>query len=204
MKNQVSYLRKINIGLCLVFFLTGLIMEVVFFLIRFGAEELAQPVGNYLIWHLILPSGINLVLFLAAILLMKRYKTDSRSLNYIPVVTLVLQVAVLGTFHYSYSLLMTLFLFPIFLETVYGDRDLCQTAILLSFRRRAGCPHGGPFSGSSRRGGEGARAGDSHEYEHADGHSACEHDRGEGSLYEWPFQSCCDVRAGDRGECREE
>ena len=133
MKNQVSYLRKINIGLCLVFFLTGLIMEVVFFLIRFGAEELAQPVGNYLIWHLILPSGINLVLFLAAILLMKRYETDSRSLNYIPVVTLVLQVAVLGTFHYSYSLLMTLFLFPIFLETVYGDRDLCQTAILLSF-----------------------------------------------------------------------
>ena len=133
MKNQVSYLRKINIGLCFVFFLTGLIMEVVFFLIRFGAEELAQPVGNYLIWHLILPSGINLVLFLAAILLMKRYETDSRSLNYIPVVTLVLQVAVLGTFHYSNSLLMTLFLFPIFLETVYGDRDLCQTAILLSF-----------------------------------------------------------------------
>ena len=133
MKNQVSYLRKINIGLCFVFFLTGLIMEVVFFLIRFGAEELAQPVGNYLIWHLILPSGINLVLFLAAILLMKRYETDSRSLNYIPVVTLVLQAAVLGTFHYSYSLLMTLFLFPIFLETVYGDRDLCQTAILLSF-----------------------------------------------------------------------
>ena len=132
MKSQIQYLRKVNMSLCFVFFLTGLIAEVTFFFIRYSIYGLGQPVGKYLLWHVFLPSGINLVLYLTAVLLMKHNKEDEKAQNYIPVMTLVFQAAVLGTFHYSYSLLMTLFLIPIFLSTVFGDRELCTATVLIS------------------------------------------------------------------------
>ena len=134
MRTQIKTLRKIHMRLCFVFFLTALIGEVVFFFMQFGMENNSQPVSGYLIWHLFLPSGINLVLYLGAVLFLRHYerKGDARVMNYVPVMTLVLMSAVIGTFHNSYSILMTLFLIPVFLSTVYGDRELCTAAVLLS------------------------------------------------------------------------
>ena len=85
---------------------------VVFFFIRFGLENYSQPVSEYLRWHLFLPGGINLVLYLDAVLFQKHYERekDERAMNYVPVMTLVLMSAVIGTFHYSYPILMALFL----------------------------------------------------------------------------------------------
>lgn len=114
------------------FFLAALIAEVAFFFMRSGIDGLGQPVSSYLTWHLIIPSGVNLALYLIALLLMKHFSEDERALNYIPVMTLVALAAVIGTFHYDYSMLMPLFLIPIFLSTVYADRDLCTTTIMMS------------------------------------------------------------------------
>lgn len=134
MRTQIQSLRKISMRLCLIFFLTALIGEVVFFFIRFGLENYSQPVSEYLMWHLVLPGGINLVLYLCAVLFQKHYERerDERAMNYVPVMTLVLMSAVIGTFHYFYPILMALFLIPVFLSTVYGDRELCTAALLLS------------------------------------------------------------------------
>ena len=132
MRSQIQYLRKVNIRLCLVFFLSGLIGEVTFFFMRYSMEALGMPVPEYLLWHLILPSGINFVLYLTAVLLVKHFEGDERTQNLVPVLILVLQTAVLGTFHHSYSILMILFLFPVFLSTVFGDRELCTATVLMS------------------------------------------------------------------------
>ena len=132
MRSQIQYLRKVNIRLCLVFFLSGLIGEVIFFFMRYSMEALGMPVPEYLLWHLILPSGINFVLYLTAVLLVKHFEGDERTQNLVPVLILVLQTAVLGTFHHSYSILMILFLFPVFLSTVFGDRELCTATVLMS------------------------------------------------------------------------
>ena len=132
MKTQIQYLRKVNMRLCFVFFLTSMIVEVLFFFTRFSVDDLERPVSEYLTWHLFLPSGICLVMYLVAVLLVRHYQREEKALNYIPVITLVLQAAVIGGFHCSYSLLMALFLIPIFLGTVYGDRELATAAVLTS------------------------------------------------------------------------
>ena len=132
MRTQIQYLRKVNMRLCFVFFLTSMIAEVLFFFTRYSVYDLERPVSEYLTWHLFLPSGICLAMYLAAILLTRHYRNEEKALNYIPVITLILQAAVIGIFHYSYSLLMALFLIPIFIGTVYGDRELSTAAVLTS------------------------------------------------------------------------
>ena len=132
MRTQLQRLRRINMRLCLVFVLVTLAAEGVFFFLRSGTGMIDMPVPEYLTWNLIIPSAVNLAVYLIALFMMRCYAGQERILNYIPVVTLVILAAVIGTFHYSYSLLMTLFLLPIFLSTVYGERDLCTTTVVIS------------------------------------------------------------------------
>ena len=132
MKSHIQHLRRVNMTLGFIFFLVTLIAELAFYLMGTGLELAGGPSLEYLTWHIFLPSGINLVLFLIASMLMKHYKDEERALNYIPVVMLVLMTAVIGSFHYTYPILMALFLIPVFLSTVYADRELCTTAVIVS------------------------------------------------------------------------
>ena len=132
MKKQIYHVRKINIRLCLVFVLVTFFAESVFFFLRLWMQELGRPVPQYLTWHLLIPTGVNLIVYLFACFFLKHYSKDEKVQNYVPVMTLVIIAGVIGTFHYSYSILMTLFLMPVFLSSVYGDRDLCGFAVMSS------------------------------------------------------------------------
>ena len=89
MKSHIQHLRRVNMTLGFIFFLVTLIAELAFYLMGTGLELAGGPSLEYLTWHIFLPSGINLVLFLIASMLMKHYKDEERALNYIPVVMLV-------------------------------------------------------------------------------------------------------------------
>ena len=132
MKSLNQDLRRVNMRLCFAFFLVTLIAELAFFLMGIDTEVTQKLILQDLIWKIALPSGINLLLFLAAFALMKYFSDDEGILNYIPVIILLLMSDVIATFHYTFPFLMALFLIPVFLSTVYSDRELCLMTVVLS------------------------------------------------------------------------
>ena len=130
MRTYIQRLRDKNMQLCLLFVLAALFAEAGFFFLRLFMGQIDQPVPNYLMWHLVLPSSVNVFLYLLAVLLMEHHMDEDKARNYIPAMTLVALAAAIASFHFYYSMLMTLFLFPIFVSTVYGDRDLCINVVI--------------------------------------------------------------------------
>ncbi len=132
MKSQIRRLHRVYMKLCWLFVAVDFFAEIIMFLVKRSYSMIEQSEAEYLIRHLILSTGISLVIVLIAYIMMQKYRTDERVCNYIPVITLTALVTAVGSIHPNFPMLTMLLLFPIFLSTGFGERELCSTTLVMS------------------------------------------------------------------------
>lgn len=132
MKLQIRRLHRVYMRLCCLFVAVDLIAEIVMFFVKQNYSMLGQSTSEYLFLHLVVSTATNLIIVSIAFIAMHRYRQDDKVRSVIPVMTLIALVTAVGSLHPSFSMLTLLFLIPIFLSVGFGERDLCNTALVVS------------------------------------------------------------------------
>lgn len=94
-----------------------------------GAEPSAPP---YLLYHILLPSAINFVLYIGGGALLSRKSAGPMLLQYVPVVLCALLCFNISLWHSDYILCRALFLVPVFLTVIFTDKKMTRLITLLS------------------------------------------------------------------------
>lgn len=90
-----------------------------------------QPLGEYLVRFMLLPTCTNILILLAGFMVMQKFHGDARTMNYIPVIQMVCLCFSLCVFHNLFSVLLCTFSFPIFLTAIFSDKKMTQRITIL-------------------------------------------------------------------------
>ena len=90
-----------------------------------------QPLGDYLIRFMLLPTGTNILILLIGYVLMRRFRGDGKILNYIPMIQMVCLCFSLCVYHNLFSVLLCTFSFPIFLTAIFSDKKMTKRIVVL-------------------------------------------------------------------------
>ncbi len=131
MRSQIRRLHTVYMRLCCLFVVVDFIAEIVIFFVKKEYGLLGLSVPQYLTRHLLVTTTANLIIICIAFALMHIYREDDRVRSYIPLITLAALVTAIGSIHPASPMLTVLFLFPIFLSTGFGERELCSAALIM-------------------------------------------------------------------------
>lgn len=132
MKTQIARLQRVYMNLCVLFVVVNFVADFVIFFLMKGYGLSSESVSSHVFVHEGVTSLINLLILICGYICMNRFKWNEKAENYVPIMTLVALTTVSGAVHSTFPMLMILFLIPIFLSTVFGDRELCSTTLLFS------------------------------------------------------------------------
>lgn len=115
-----------------IFVIVNFLLACTFF-VSFGVEAWIDPsLRSYVLWHLILPSVLNVIILLIAGALRKHLpETDLRQ-NIIPVITMLLLNLVVSMIPQIFFITLGIFCIPICMTTVYSNRKMCSIVTLVS------------------------------------------------------------------------
>ncbi len=99
------------------------IMEVLFFFLLRHMEIVKGPVSTYLIKYVLIPTGLNLLAILAAVVILRR-ASGLRLRTYAMSLLFVLMCFITYTAHNIFYSVCMIFVVPILLTTAYGDLKL--------------------------------------------------------------------------------
>ncbi|MBQ6832964.1 MAG: GGDEF domain-containing protein [Lachnospiraceae bacterium] len=90
-----------------------------------------QPLGEYLVYYMLLPTLFNLLILFVGFVLMRFANGDTKAMNYVPIVQMVCLSFSLCVFHNLFSVLLCTFSFPIFLTAIFSDRRMTKRITIL-------------------------------------------------------------------------
>ena len=90
-----------------------------------------QPLGEYLVYYMFLPTFTNLMILIVGYVIMRFVHGDTKVMNYVPIIQMVCLCFILCVFHNLFSVLLCTFSFPIFLTAIFNDRKMTKRITIL-------------------------------------------------------------------------
>ncbi len=131
MKSQIRHLHRVYMKLCCLFIAVNFITEIIMFFVKKNYSMLEQSEPEYLMKHLVISTSLSLSIVLVAFLLMHQYQSNNKICSYIVIITLAALITAVGAIHPTFSILTMLLLFPVFLSTGFGERELCNITLIV-------------------------------------------------------------------------
>ncbi|MEA4919987.1 MAG: GGDEF domain-containing protein [Clostridiaceae bacterium] len=122
-------LAMTNIACAFVVFATEVIM---FFVFR-DKGLFVHTVPVYLFRFLILPTFIDSVILIGGKMAAKRCKGNTRALNYIPIIQMVLMCFMVTSIHHVFGVTFCTYCFPIFLTVMFSDKRMTRAVTVASY-----------------------------------------------------------------------
>lgn len=129
-------IRKMYLVICLITAVTVLAMEIIMYVVflKTRPQDFMTSLEVYVFRYIILPSVLNFTFLGIAVLFHKLYKRKDVLQNIIPCLAMVLICTTSAAAHSIYSVTMALFLLPIFMASLYGDKRFnritsCSSAV---------------------------------------------------------------------------
>lgn len=119
-------LMKLNLQFLAIIF----ILELAACAVNFGGGA-DGSVLSYGLLHVLLPSAINLALYIGGRAILQQKSANSAFLQYVPIVLCVLLCFNISVWHSTYILSKALFLVPIFLTVIFTDKKMSRLITLL-------------------------------------------------------------------------
>ncbi len=118
---------------CILVGITFLIECILFFYL-YNSGQIKESLHVYLLLYLIIPTFLNLLLLLLAVIIRKRLPQHNLSLaqNALPVLTMVFISMVISTTHCAFYTTLCIFCIPISMTTVFSNKALCRLTTVLS------------------------------------------------------------------------
>lgn len=120
-------LMKLNLQFLAIVF----ILELAACAVYFWDGGTAGSAISYCLLHVLLPSVINLALYIGGRAILQQKSANPVFLQYVPVVLCMLLCFNISVWHSSYILCRAIFLVPIFLTVIFTDRKMSRLITLL-------------------------------------------------------------------------
>lgn len=109
------------------------IVELIMFLVLNKFDLILQPLPEYFIWFLFIPTIANSIIIIVGSVMIKWISSDSKIINYIPLVQLSAISLVVACIHNIFSITLSTFCFPIFLSAIFGDKKMIRNMVIISY-----------------------------------------------------------------------
>lgn len=122
--------RKRLFYLNLVIAVIVLVMEIFVNIILIVEDKVETGFLRQCVLYLLIPSGLNFLAVLIDHILLKHFPEKNWLLNYTMVLTVAFMCTVIAVTHYVFSITMTVFVMPVLLTVIFGNRRLADTTAL--------------------------------------------------------------------------
>ncbi|MCX4319389.1 ATP-binding protein [Lachnospiraceae bacterium 38-14] len=108
------------------------LLEVIMFFFLNHMNLIKESIGVYLMLFLVIPTVLNASIIGVANIFRKRLPQEDKRQNDIAIMALVLICTVISVTHCAFFNTLTIFCIPIFMTTVFGEKNLCRKITIIS------------------------------------------------------------------------
>ncbi|MDF2541575.1 MAG: hypothetical protein K0S47_1293 [Herbinix sp.] len=109
------------------------LVEVFMFFLLGWIDLIEQPTLEYLLSFLIIPTIINIFILYSGNVIMKHMRSDSKYINYIPILQLATICMTIACTHNIFSVTLSLFCFPLFATILFSDKRMTRIIGIVCF-----------------------------------------------------------------------
>ncbi len=123
---QSSVFRNIMVVIILTF-----LIEIIFMIILDLNGQISVPIPQYIPRYIIRPLAINVIAYIAGLVLSKKVTTGLQWKEMIPLFLLLVVLANLMIVHYVFTALYATIVIPVYLSVIYGDLKVTKRIFLI-------------------------------------------------------------------------